>query len=236
MRIEVENCIQALKRNHMDVIVIDTLHSGLQIPAFYTVVPGAHFRERAAGTSVGMFAAKLATQNLPPHQALNRLMDMDRLLPGKYYTHFYMGQMLISLERFDDALSRFDSALRLSPNPQDIPSIYSYMGVSLKETGRYREALDILETGLRLDSERTDILNLMGFCHFKLKDHETAIHYFEKIIDLNPGSAIDYANLAVNYRELGQVTKAIHYFELALSLDPGIDFARENLLKLTDHV
>ncbi|MFZ3045200.1 MAG: YcaO-like family protein [Desulfatirhabdiaceae bacterium] len=236
MRIEVENCIQALKRNHMDVFVIDTLHSGLQIPAFYTIVPGAHFRERAAGTSVGMFAAKLATQNLPPHQAMKRLMEMDRLFPGKYYTHFYMGQMLISLERFDDALSRFDSALRLNPNPQDIPSIYSYMGVSLKETGRYRDALDILGKGLRLDSERTDILNLMGFCHFKLKDHETAIQYFEKVIDLNPGSAIDYANIAVNYREMDQLAKAIHYFELALSLDPGIEFARENLMKLTNLV
>jgi len=236
MRIEVENCIQALKCNHMDVIAIDTQHAGLQIPAFYTIVPGAHFRERAAGTSVGMFAAKLATQNLPAHHALKRLAEMDRLLPGKYYIQFFMGQMLLSLEQFDDALSRFDSALDLNPNPQDIPSIHSYMGVSLKEMGRYRDALDILEKGIRLDSERTDILNLMGFCHFKLKDHEKAIGCFQQVIDLNPGSAIDYANIAVNYRELGLLPKAVQYFELALSLDPGIDFARENLMKLKESV
>ncbi|MBV5267610.1 MAG: YcaO-like family protein, partial [Burkholderiaceae bacterium] len=59
IRIEVENCIAALSRKGMDVIVINTRHPGLDIPAFYAIIPGAHFRERALGTNVGMFAAKL---------------------------------------------------------------------------------------------------------------------------------------------------------------------------------
>jgi len=96
----------------------------------------------------------------------------------------------------------------------------------------YGKAVSALEKGESYDSERTDIHNLLGFCHFKLKDHEKAIACFQKAIALNPGSAIDYANIASNYRDLGKAEEAIHYYELALSLDPSIDFARDNLAKL----
>jgi ribosomal protein S12 methylthiotransferase accessory factor len=72
----------------------------------------------------------------------------------------------------------------------------------------------------------------MGFCYFKEKAHEKAIACFRKVLQLDPSSAIDYANIASNYRDMGDTEKAIQYYTLALELDPGIDFARENLEKL----
>jgi ribosomal protein S12 methylthiotransferase accessory factor len=98
--------------------------------------------------------------------------------------------------------------------------------------GEYRKALSVLKKGEQLDSERTDIYNLMGFCHFKLKEHEAAIQNFKKVIQLDPSSAIDYANVASNYRDMGQRAKAIRYYEMALTLDASIEFARDNLAKL----
>ena len=83
IRIEVENCIAALAQKGLDVIVINTRHPGLDIPAFYTIIPGAHFRERALGTSVGMFAAKLITETQPPEQAIAELLRMNRMLAGQ---------------------------------------------------------------------------------------------------------------------------------------------------------
>ncbi|PQP33605.1 hypothetical protein C6A37_12065, partial [Desulfobacteraceae bacterium SEEP-SAG9] len=97
----------------------------------------------------------------------------------------------------------------LEPNEQDIPSIYSYMGVCLKDMGEYRKAIQILKKGEKYDKERTDIYNLMGFCYFKLKAHEQAIECFQKVIQIDPGSAIDYANIASNYRDLGEKEKAV---------------------------
>ena len=72
----------------------------------------------------------------------------------------------------------------------------------------------------------------MGFCYFKLKEHEKSIDCFKKVLRINPGSAIDYANIASNYREMGKPVEAIQYYETALSIDPGIDFAKYNLKKL----
>jgi len=232
IKVEVENCISALKQNGFDVLVINTTHSLLDIPAFYTIIPGAHFRERATGTSVGMFSAKLITESNPPDKAYDRLLEIDRLLPEKYYVHFYMGTCLLSMGQPEKALSLLESALQLDPPVQDIPSICSYLGVAHKEMGSWEKALEVLKLGETYDSERTDIYNLMGFCHFKLKQHEQAIENFARVLDLNPGSAIDYANIGSNYREMGDKEKAIYFYEVALSIDPSIEFARENLERL----
>jgi ribosomal protein S12 methylthiotransferase accessory factor len=214
------------------VLLINTTHPDIKIPAFYTIIPGAHFRERALGTSVGMFCAKHIAANRSSREAIAELNKIDKNLPGKYYVKFYLGSCHIAADDPRTALNYFEAALNLDPHVQDIPSIYSYMGVALKDMGEYRKALEVLRKGEQLDQERTDIYNLMGFCHFKLKEHEAAIESFKKAINLDPSSAIDYANIASNYRDLGQAAKAIRYYEMALTLDDSIEFARKNLEKL----
>ena len=232
MKVELENVLSALARLDMPVIAVDTTHPKLQIPAFYTLVPGAHFRERAAGTSVGMFSAKLIAESGDPVRAIAELRDVDRLMPGKYYVKFYLGSCLMAMSEPEKALEHFEEALDLKPKHEDIPTIYSYMGHCLKDLEKYREAIFALEKGERFDKERTDIYNLMGFCYYKLKEHEKAIDCFRKVLALNPSSAIDYANIASNYRDMGDRENAITYYRFALELDPAIDFARENLLRL----
>jgi ribosomal protein S12 methylthiotransferase accessory factor len=234
IKVEVENCIAALSRLDMEVMVVDVLHEQLQIPAFYTIVPGAHFRERAAGTSVGMFSAKLIAEQSDCRKALAELKEVEALLPGKYYVAFYMGSCQLSLGDPVRALKHFEKSLTLDPNQEDSAAIYSYMGICLRDMEQYKQALAVLEKAAECDSERTDVYNLMGFCYFKLKDHEKAIQAFEQVLSLDPTSAIDYANIASNYRDMGKKDLAIEYYEHALKLDPSIAFAQENLHKLRD--
>jgi ribosomal protein S12 methylthiotransferase accessory factor len=235
IKIEVENCISALAKNGFEVIVVDTKHPLLDIPAFYTIIPGAHFRERSLGTSVGMFSAKIIAENQPPYVALRELKKIEGLLPKKYFIKFYLGSCHLALNDPVAALEYFTQSLELDPTEQDVPSIYSYMGVSFNEMGEYLKALDVLKKAEAYDNERTDIYNSMGFSHFKLKEHEQAIACFKKVLQIDPGSAIDYANIASNYRDMGQKEKAIRYYEMALAMNPSIEFARENLLKLSQN-
>jgi len=232
IKVEIQRCISALAERGMDVIVINMTHPSLEIPAFYTIIPGAHFRERSQATSVGMFSAKLITENSRPEDAIKKLIKIEEMIPEKYYISFYLGSCHLSLDNPKTALEYFTDSLDRDPNRQDIASIYSYMGICFKEMGEYKKALYILKDGERYDKERTDIYNMMGFCYFKLKDHRKAIESFKKVLKLDPGSAIDYANVASNYRDMGENEKAIHYYLIALELDPSIEFARKSLEKL----
>jgi ribosomal protein S12 methylthiotransferase accessory factor len=232
IKVEVQNCISALSKKGMEVIVVKTMHPLLEIPTFYTIIPGAHFRERALGTSVGMFSTKIIAESKKPEEAIDELKKIENILPEKYYIKFYLGSCHLALNDPEAALKCFSRSLELDPTEQDIPSIYSYMGVCLNEIGEYRKALAVLKNAERYDKERTDIYNLMGFSHFKLKEHERAIACFKKVLQLDPSSAIDYANIASNYRDMGEKEKAIRYYEIALAMDSAIDFARDNLEKL----
>lgn len=232
MRHEVERCVEALSGKGFELYVVNTTHPDIDIPAVYTIVPGCHFRERSKGTSVPFFAAKLIHQNLDAWEALKRLQSLNRLYPDTYYLQYYEGVCYAGMGDQDAAISRFLRALELEPSPEDAPTIQCYLGICHKDMGDYARAIQELEKATQLDPECKEAFNAMGFCYFKLKEHEKAIECFENVLLIDPGSAIDYANIASNLRELGRIDEAVRLYGMALELDAGIDFARQNLEQL----
>ncbi len=233
MRTEVENMTASLQSLDMEVFIINTMHERLQIPAIYTIIPGAHFRERSMVNDAGLFAAKLvAEQASSPEAANEQLSKMREFLPQAYYLEFYLGRNLHDMGRHNEAMEHLNKALELEPQAEDIPYIYSYMGSCYKDQERFDEAADVLHKGLHHDEERPDIHNLLGVCCYKKDDFKQAIKHFHRAVELNPASAMDYANLGINYRKINNVEQAVKYFELALSMDPDIDFAREELTQI----
>ncbi|CCK82521.1 YcaO-like family protein [Desulfobacula toluolica] len=232
IKTEVENLIHALDKRGYQVLAISTMHDELEIPAFYAIIPGAHFRERAVAASVGMFSARLITESLDPVQALSRLDDLEKALPGQYYTSFYKGLMLSAIYDMEAALTQFETALNRDPAELNLPDICSHMGTCLKDLEQYDRAIEICKQGLKIDEQRPDMLNTMGFCHFMMKNHEAAITCFETALEVDPSLAINYANIGSNYRELGEKALAVKYYEMALKIDPSITFARENIERL----
>ena len=233
IRVEVENCVAALSRNEMATFMLDVAHPELQIPAIYTIVPGAHFRERSMIKDAGLFAAKLLVELVDDPQVLEeRLARMEEMIPDAYYIDFYRGRNLYNSGLPEEALTHFQQALKLIPEQEDLPYIYSYIGNCFKDLERYDEALAVLRKGLDEDEERPDIYNIIGVCHFKMGAYGEAVKSFERAVELNPSSAMDYANLGVNHRRLGNRDEAIHFFTLALSLDSEIEFAQQQLAEL----
>ncbi|HIJ89847.1 MAG: YcaO-like family protein [Desulfobulbaceae bacterium] len=234
MRVEIDRCLAALSRLGLEVLVVNTMHEKLQIPTIYTIIPGCHFRERSMINNVGLFAAKLVTERIPaPEDQLIQLKKMQTYLPDAYFLEYYLGKNMQAQGEFAAAVAHLERALTLRPEEEDIPYIYSHLGDCLKDMGEYAKAITALQKGAAYDEDRPDIHNLLGFCHFKLSDYQTAIGHFRRTVELNPASAIDYANLGVNYRRLGKSDEASRYFELALNLDPNIEFAKTNLAELS---
>jgi ribosomal protein S12 methylthiotransferase accessory factor len=233
IRVEVDNCIASLKAKEMEVLMIDVTHESLEIPALYTIIPGAHFRERSMINDVGLFSAKLLVELVSDPELLeNKLVQMEELLPEAYYLEFYRGRNFSEMGFPESAVHHFDRALTMHPESEDLPYIYSYMGSCMKDLGRFDEAVEILTKGLAEDEERPDLHNTIGVCFFKTGQFEKAIHHFQRAVDLNPASGIDYANLGVNYSKIGKNEAAVEFLTLALTLDPSLDFARDLLAEL----
>jgi ribosomal protein S12 methylthiotransferase accessory factor len=231
--VEVKNCIDSLRKSGKDVLTIDVTHDQLRIPALYTIVPGAHFRERSNIRDVGLFSAKLLVElTRDPELVEQKLRQMGVLLPGAYFIEFYRGRNFLEAGDARKALVNFRNALHLQPEKEDIPYIYSYMGSCLKNLGRFTEALEVLNKGLAEDEERADIHNTMGVCYYKIDKFMDAIRHFHRAVELNPASGIDYANLGVNYAKTGNRDTAIEYLTVALTLDPELDFAQELMSNL----
>jgi len=229
LKTEIERCVSALEKHRLPVFVIDITDDDLNIPAFYTIIPGAHFRERTQNTNVAMVCAKLIRDNFPAPAAMRRLRQFDEQLPRQYYIQFQLGLCRMDAGADQEALRYLQTAADLAPPGRDSATIFSYLGVCLKNLAQYGKALDALAKGEALDADRTDIHNLMGFCHFKRGEHEQAIQRFTRVLELNPESAIDYANIGANYKAMGDPEKAAVFFEIALSIDPDIEFARQGL-------
>jgi len=233
IRVEVENCVTALAERGMDTFMLDVTHPDLKIPAIYTIVPGAHFRERSMINDVGLFSSKLLVEReKDPVLLEEKLARLENLIPDAYYLAFYRGRNLYNLGYADQAVINFDKALQLFPEQEDLPYIYSYMGSAYKDLELYDDALSVLEKGINEDEERPDIHNMMGVCYFKKEEYSKAVSCFERAVELNPASGMDYANLGVNHRKLDNRDEAIHFFTLALSLDPDIEFAQQQLAEL----
>lgn len=233
IKAEIDNSVQALKKIGMDILMIDVRHEKLDIPAYYTIVPGAHFRERSMINDVGLFSAKLVVELIQDSQLLeDKLLQMEELLPEAYYLEFYRGKNYVTMGFPESALSHFESALAKNPEQEDLPYIYSFMGSCLKDLGKYEEAIEKLKTGLEEDEERPDLHNTLGVCYFKQEKFEEAIVHFQRAVDLNPASGIDYANLGVNYSKLGKVEQAVEFLTIALTIDPELEFAKDLLTRL----
>jgi len=233
IREEVENLINTLAERGFQTLSLSTMHPGLEIPTFYSIIPGAHFRERADAASVGMFSARLITENFDPVQALDRLEELEKALPGQYYTSFYKGLMHNAIFEPEEALKEFETALTREPARLNLPDIYSHMGACLKDLDLHDRALKICAKGLAIDDQRPDIFNTAGACCFMTQAFQQAMEHFEKALEVDPSLAINYANIGSCYRELGDTSLAVKYYEMALKIDPSIEFARDNIKKLT---
>ncbi len=232
IRVEIERCSAALLKIDLQILVVNVTHPQLQVPAVYTIIPGAHFLDHTRNTDFPQHAARTMLRGL---EAGEMVAQMERLLSTfgpRYDLSFFLAHSLELRGETEAALRLLMQSLDQSPDPGEIGSIYVHIASCLKELERYEEALDALSLAERANPELKEIYNLRGFCYFKLKKHKESISAFEKVIELDPGSAIDYANIGSNLRELGHKQEAIRLYQIALELDPDIDFARAAMERL----
>ena len=232
IRVEIERAAAVLAERGLNVYVVDVTHPVLRIPAVYVLVPGAHFRERAAASSVPFFAAKLLAERGDPGALMRELDRLGSLYPDAYYLDFHKGRVMLERGMAREAVAVLDRAGKLNPTEEDRAGILTYLGLAHKELEQYDRAVEVLERSVEVDPERMDSYNLLGVSYFKTGRYEDAIAAFEQVLRLDPGSGIDYANIGVNCMKLGRRDDAAAYFKTALELDPSLEWVWDKLAEL----
>ena len=232
LRVEIDRCVKALERNGLEVLVVNVTHPDLGIPAVYTIIPGAHFLDRTRDTDFAQHAARTLLRGAPADQIAPQMQRLLDLFGPRYDLTFFMAHSLELQGESAGALNLFRQALTQQPDEREIASIHVHIASCLKDLGEFHQALDALAMAEEYNNELKEIYNLRGFCYYQLKQHEDAIAAFERVLEIDPGSAIDYANIGSNLRELGLKREAVRLYRMALELDPDIEFARDNIARI----
>ncbi len=219
----------ALSKKGFRTYLVDVTHPELALSAVYAVMPGNHFRDRTNGLHPAFHLCRIASGLRESQLEMGAIEMVGKIYPDRYEVAFYRGYCLEKRADYREAIAAFSHSLELGPERSELASIYCHRAGCYKEFAEYEKAVADLENAVEINPELKEVYNLMGFCLFKRKDHLKAIECFEKAIELDPGSAVDYANIAVNLRELGQITIAKRWYEMALELDPELDWARNQL-------
>ena len=97
--------------------------------------------------------------------------------------------------------------------------LFRIKGQGELELGRIDDAINSLIEALRIEETNENALILIGNIYFKEKnDSESALKYFNKVLELNTSNYIGLSNIGGIVAQSGDFNTAITYFEKALDI------------------
>ncbi len=214
------------------VYAVETTHPDLGIPAHYAIVPGLDFRERDRNQSVGLFVGRKLAEEADEEEAARGLAVLEECCPGAHYLPFFRG--MLAMRRGDNAAAcaLFREAAPLQPDDDAFALASFYAGYVLTLEGRWAEALPLLQAAFDRCPTMKEYGNLAGVALFKLERYDEAADLFTRVLRLDKGSAMGWANLGMCRKRGGDAAEARRCLTTALSLDASLDFARAALEEL----
>ena len=147
------------------------------------------------------------------------LREEIKINPNDAEAHKSLGVLLISLERYEEAIEAYKQAIKIKP---DDAVAYLALGFVYFNLGRYEEAIEPYGQAIRLKSDFAKAYFGLGVVYGKLGRYEEAIESYKQAIRLKPDFAA-YYNLGVVYGKLSRYEEAIEPYKQAIRIKP--DFA-----------
>lgn len=224
---EMTNLALAMKDKGFEVYLVDLEEEHLRLPAVYAIIPGILFRERTRIPYLYQMVRTLPIY-LSPQENKTLLEEILKEVEDRYYIWAYYGNALKGLERLDEAIMAYEKALSLSPSEPDQIALYSHLADAYFRKGEWNQVVKVCEKALPL-GEAPELYNLLGRALYKQSDYGNALQAFLKATELDPSSAIDYANAGYCLKAMNFIPPAEVFFRKALSLDPGLTMAQKGL-------
>ncbi len=147
-------------------------------------------------------------------------------IPASAEAHAGKGTALLELNRFNDALPHFETALRLDP---EFPDAENNLGNALLRKGDAAAALPHYERALQFKPQSGEIAYNLGNALMQMGNRTAAIESYEKSVQLQPDFADSYNNLGSLLFQVGREKDALEHFRKYAALRPGAAGAHANL-------
>lgn len=146
-------------------------------------------------------------------------MTVRQPIPSRFPSSLRRARTLIQAGHAREALPVL--ARTLEAADQFDPAHAMYLQTLLRLSLR-KEALEALELVLRLPASTADACDALAYLSRQLDRHEQAHTLYRSAVDIAPGDARHWYNLAASARNLGFLEDAASACQRALELDPGL--------------
>ncbi|HUI08146.1 MAG TPA: tetratricopeptide repeat protein [Verrucomicrobiae bacterium] len=137
-----------------------------------------------------------------------------------------LGIALTRAGRFQEAIGRYEEAIRLQPQYADA---HYNLGIALERSGRLGEAIAQYEQALHLRPDDAEGHYNLGVTLQRMGRVQEALGHYERALQLRPGYAEAHYNLGIALARSGRVPEAVGHFEEAVRLKPDLAEAHYSL-------
>lgn len=154
-------------------------------------------------------------ENKQYDKALKDLAEATRLEPDNADAWNNYGLYLSEAGQQDASHAALDKSIALKP---DFHKAYYNKGNTFAKQNNFRAALLQYQEALRWKSDFTDALNNSGNCHIMLQQPDSAMLFFRRAAEADPGNVKALMNLSYTLQQSGDTVQARMYLERAKAL------------------
>lgn len=164
-------------------------------------------------------AAYLLTQHL---EDAEKWLERATLSPSQrnFRSVIYstLGDVKYDLDKWDEAVTAFETSLRLDRNNHTALNNYAYY-LSLRREN-LDEALEMSRRAVAMEPQNAAYLDTIGWIYFKKGDFDNALEYIRRSVDTGDASAEVYEHLGDVYKARGESDNAKYWWQKAFERDP----------------
>jgi tetratricopeptide (TPR) repeat protein len=135
-------------------------------------------------------------------------------------SHLLLAEMLLSLDRDDEAEAEFREAISLSPNPEEEAALEAGLGNLAMRREQLQEAIPHYERVIQLDPEYTGIWFNLGFAHRHLQHFDEALEAYKRAVQQEPDDMRTYSEMTAIYMNKGDKQQARAIIEQGVRANP----------------
>jgi tetratricopeptide (TPR) repeat protein len=138
-------------------------------------------------------------------------------LEGRAESHYFRGNMFLSANRMDEAMTEYQKALAFWPDCLDAND---GVGNLLLYNGRLDEAITQYQKALELEPQSANARERYGDALFQKGQLSDAMVQYQKAVELKPDFAQAHENLGTCFAKAGQLDQAIDQYQQTATLQP----------------